>query len=203
MLIMDGHESHLNQQFKDYCLGNNIITLCIPPHSSQIIQPLGRVCFSLLKRKYSQRVQGLERRCVFHVDKEGFFPAFRDAFFDMFTPEICQKAFEAAGLVPTNTQVVLDHLQVHFLTPSPLLAPITQWESRTPSSTQEFKSQSNFVSASFTLSPVAAQQALSQLVKGGELMLHETVMSSRVAELEEQLAIMARRKARKRKRNSA
>ena len=53
LLILDGHESHINQDFKDYCLEQKILTLCMPPHSSHILQPLDVVCFSPLKRKYS------------------------------------------------------------------------------------------------------------------------------------------------------
>jgi hypothetical protein len=94
LLILDGHESHLNQDFKDYCLENMILTLCMPPHSSHILQPLDVVCFSPLKRKYSQRVRDLARKRVFHVNKEGFLPAFKDAFFDVFTTENCRKAFK-------------------------------------------------------------------------------------------------------------
>jgi hypothetical protein len=50
LLILDGHESHLNQDFKDYCFERKILTLCMPPHSSHIFQPLDVVCFSPLKR---------------------------------------------------------------------------------------------------------------------------------------------------------
>ena len=100
LLILDGHESHVSQDFKDYCLEQKILTLCMPSHSSHILQPLDVVCFSPLKRKYSQRIRDLARRRVFHINKEGFLPAFRDAFFDVFTEENCQKAFEASGLVP-------------------------------------------------------------------------------------------------------
>jgi hypothetical protein len=99
---LDGHESHLNQDFKDYCLENKILTLCIPPHSSHILQPLDVVYFSPLKRKYSQRVRDLVRRRVFHINKEGFLPAFRDAFFDVFIEANYQKAFKALGVVPIN-----------------------------------------------------------------------------------------------------
>jgi hypothetical protein len=45
LLILDGHESHLTQDFKDYCKENDILTLCMPPHSSHILQPLDMVCF--------------------------------------------------------------------------------------------------------------------------------------------------------------
>ena len=201
LLILDGHESHLNQDFKDYCLENMILTLCMPPHSSHILQPLDVVCFSPLKRKYSQRVRDLARKPVFHINKEGFLPAFKDAFFDVFTAENCRKAFEAAGLVPTNAQVVLDRLEVRLCTPPEPLLPETPWQSKTPSNTHEFGSQSKLVRESFIRSPITAQTGFSQLVKGGELMLHENaLLAARNKELEEQLAVMTKRKSRKRKR---
>lgn len=59
LLILDGHESHLNQDFKDYCLKSKILTLYMPSHSSHILQPLNVVCFLPLKCKYSQRVRDL------------------------------------------------------------------------------------------------------------------------------------------------
>ena len=201
LLILDGHESHLNQGFKDYCLEQKILTLCMPPHSSHILQPLDVVCFSPLKQKYSQRVRDLARRRVFHINKEGFLPAFRDAFFDVFTEENCRKAFEASGLVPIDAQVVLDRLEVRLRTPPqpPLLA--TPWQSKTPSNTHEFGSQSKLVSDSFIRSPIAAQAGFSQLVKGAELMLHQNaLLAARNSELEAQLTVMTKRKARKRKR---
>jgi hypothetical protein len=98
LLIFDSHESHLNQDFKDYGLEHKILTLCMPPHLSHVFQPLDVVCFSPLKRKYSQCVRYLARRSVFHINKEGFLPAFRDAFFDVFTEANCRKAFQASGI---------------------------------------------------------------------------------------------------------
>ncbi|KAF1924988.1 uncharacterized protein M421DRAFT_400906, partial [Didymella exigua CBS 183.55] len=54
----------------------------MPPHSLHILQLLDVVCFSLLKRRYSQRVRDLARQRVFYINKEGFLPAFKDAFFN-------------------------------------------------------------------------------------------------------------------------
>jgi hypothetical protein len=127
LLILDGHESHLNQDFKDYCLENMILTLCMPAHSSHILQLLDVVCFSPLKRKYSQRVRDLARKRIFHINKEGFLPAFKDAFFDVFMMENCRKAFEAAGLVSLYAQVVLDCLEVRLRTPPEPLLPEMLW----------------------------------------------------------------------------
>jgi hypothetical protein len=198
---LDSHESHLNQDFKDYCLEHKVLTLCMPPHSSHILQPLDVVCFSPLKRKYSQHVRDLARRRVFHINKEGFLPAFKDAFFDVFTEANCRKAFEASGLVPINAQVVLDRLEGQPCTPPAPPLQETQWQSKTPSNTHEFNSQSKLVSNSFTRSPITAQAGFSQLIKGGELMLHQNALqAARITELEEQLAAITKRKARKRKR---
>jgi hypothetical protein len=200
LLILDGHKSHLNQDFKDYCLGNKILTLCVPPHSSQILHPLDVVCFSPLKRKSSQHVRDWARRRVFHINKEGFLPAFRDACFDVFTEANCRKAFEASGLVSINAQVVLNRLNVRLRTPPAPPPQETPWQSKTPSNTHEFGSQSKLVSNSFTRSPVTAHVGFSQLVKGAELMLHQNaLLAARNNELEEQLLVITKRKTHKRK----
>jgi hypothetical protein len=201
LLILDGHESHLNQDFKDYCLENKIVTVCMPAHSSHILQPLDVVCFSPLKKKYSQRVRDLACRRVFHITKESFLPAFRDAFFDVFTTQNCKKAFEATGLVPFNPLRVLNRLEVRHQTPPAPPEPETLWQSRTPSNTHELASQSKLVSNSITRSPVSAQSSFSTLIKGAEQMLHQNVLQkARIHELEEQLKEITKRKSCKRKR---
>jgi hypothetical protein len=48
LLILDGHSSHATPEFDQYCPENNIITLCMPPHTSHLLQPLDVSCFSLL-----------------------------------------------------------------------------------------------------------------------------------------------------------
>jgi hypothetical protein len=84
----------------------------MPPHLSYILQPLDVVCFSPLKRKYSEHVRDLARKRVFYINKEGFLLAFKDTFFDVFKENNCRKASKASGLVSLNTEVVLDCLEV-------------------------------------------------------------------------------------------
>jgi hypothetical protein len=82
----------------------------------------------------------LARKRVFYINKEGFLPAFKDAFFYVFTTENCCKAFKASGLVPLNAQVVLDRLKVRLRTlPEPLLLE-TPWQLKTLSNTHKFES---------------------------------------------------------------
>ena len=95
---------------------------------------------------------------------------------------------------------MLDRLEVRLHTPPEPVLPETPWQSKTPSNTYEFGSQSRLVRESFARSPVSAQAGFSQLIKGGELMLHENALQrARISELGEQLAVMTKRKSRKRK----
>ena len=54
LLILDGHESHHSADFEMYCDENIIITLCMPPHSSHLLQPLDAGCFGVLKKAYGR-----------------------------------------------------------------------------------------------------------------------------------------------------
>ena len=103
----------------------------------------------------------MARKRVFYINKEGFLPAFKDAFFNVFIEGNCRKAFEASGLVPINAQVVLDRLEVRQRTPPELLLLETPWQSKTLSNTYEFGSQSKLVRESSTRSPVTAQAGFS------------------------------------------
>lgn len=201
LLVLDGHESHLSQDFKDYCEENKIVTLCMPAHSSHILQPLDVGCFAPLKVRYSQRVRALASRRVFHIDKMGFLPAFRDAFFETFTKENILGGFRGAGLVPLDAQRVLDKLDIRPQTPPGPPPDATPWQTATPSNTQEFALQSNLVSNKLGSSPSSAKNGFQQLVKGAELMLHQNaLMAARIKELEELNEELTRRKSRKRKR---
>ena len=100
LLILDGHESHQSLQFQEFCKENNIYTLCMPPHSSHLLQPLDVGCFSPLKRAYSREVESLIRNHINHITKLEFLPAFKAAFDRSFTPANIRSAFQGAGLVP-------------------------------------------------------------------------------------------------------
>ena len=48
LLVLDGHGSHLTPQFDKVWSENNIIPICMPPHSSHLLQSLNVGCFSPL-----------------------------------------------------------------------------------------------------------------------------------------------------------
>ena len=80
LLVLDGHESHHSVDFELYCKENKIITLCMPAHSSHILQPLDVGCFGPLKKAYGRQIENKIKAGTTHITKEDFFPAFLAAF---------------------------------------------------------------------------------------------------------------------------
>ena len=112
LLILDGHESHYSTEFELHCQQNNIITLCMPPHSSHLLQPLDVGCFGPRKQAYGREVEDLMRAHINHVSKLEFLCAFREAFFTSITERNIQGGFAGARLVPYNPEKVLSKLDV-------------------------------------------------------------------------------------------
>ena len=61
LLVLDGHSSHTSLDFIQYCEDHNIIALCLPPHSTHLLQPLDIGISSPLARLYKQLIQ--KTRC--------------------------------------------------------------------------------------------------------------------------------------------
>ena len=40
LLIQDGHSSHVSIELIEMARANNVVLLCLPPHTSHILQPL-------------------------------------------------------------------------------------------------------------------------------------------------------------------
>ncbi len=97
LLILDGHESHISVEFQQYCQENHIITLCMPPHSSHILQPLDVGCFAPLKASYGKQIENLVRVRINHITKLEFLSAFKEAFKAAFTEQNIRSGFRATG----------------------------------------------------------------------------------------------------------
>jgi hypothetical protein len=119
LLVLDGHESHHSVEFEEYCKENNIITLCMPPHSSHLLQPLDVGCFGPLKKAYGQQIEGMIRAHILHITKDDFFPAFHTAFKETMTESNIQGGFRGAGILPLDPEKVISALDLKFKTPTP------------------------------------------------------------------------------------
>jgi hypothetical protein len=205
LLVLDGHESHHSLEFQELCKENNIYTLCMPPHSSHLLQPLDVGCFSPLKRAYSREVESLIRYHINHITKLEFLPAFKTAYDRSFTSANICSAFRGAGLVPLQPDTVLSKLDVQLRTPSPATPPEALWEARTPSNVRELDAQSTLIRERVrrhkTSSPASIIEAINQLKKGAEvMMLSAELMRDRIASLEKANEAASARKQRKKKR---
>jgi hypothetical protein len=129
LLILDGHESYHSAKFEEIYLERKIITLCMPSHSSHLLQPLDVGYFSPLKRTYSTEIMALVHRSITHIAKTDFLPAFKIAYIKTFTAETIKGAFRGIGLIPHNLDVVISRLDIRFCTPDQLPEQPTVWES--------------------------------------------------------------------------
>jgi hypothetical protein len=205
LLVLDGHESHHSLEFEELCKENNIYTLCMPPHSSHLLQPLDVGCFSPLKRAYSREVEALIRHHINHITKLEFLPAFKAAYDQSFTSANICSAFRGAGLVPLLPDAVLSKLDVQLRTPTPDALPEALWEARTPSNVRELEAQSTLIRERVrkhkSSSPASIIEAIDQLKKGAEVMiLLAELMRDRIASLEKANEAASARKQRKKKR---
>jgi hypothetical protein len=205
LLILDGHDSHQSLEFQELCKENNIYTLCMPSHSSHLLQPLDVVCFSVLKRAYSHEIEDLIRQHINHITKLEFLPAFKAAFERSFTSVNICSAFRGAGLVPLQPDVVLSKLDVQLRTPTPAALLEAIWEARTPSNVRELEAQSTLIRDRVrrhkSSSPASIIEAIGQLKKGAEvIMLSAELMRDRITSLERANEVATKRKQRKKKR---
>jgi hypothetical protein len=117
--MLNGHESHHSADFEAVCKEHNIITLCMPPHSSHLLQPLDIALFKPLKRAYGKQVENMMRTSLTRVSKENFIPAFKNAFFQVFGQKNIRSEFRGAGLVPHDPEQMIAKFDVKLRTPTP------------------------------------------------------------------------------------
>lgn len=183
LLVLDGHESHHSAAFEEYCRTNNILTLCMPAHSSHLLQPLDVGCFGPLKKAYSRQIENLVRTRITYVSKESFIPAFVEAFKATMTKENIQGGFRGAGLVPYDPKVVISQLDIKLFTPTPESSrPATShsWVSRTPQTTKHASSQTTLIKQKIvrhhSSSPTPILEAMDLFAKGTAKVMQENIL---------------------------
>ncbi|KAG2001679.1 hypothetical protein GB937_010022 [Aspergillus fischeri] len=117
LLILDSHSSHQTAEFDAFCKENAIIYLCMPPHTSHLLQPLDVGVFSPLKHAYGKLVEGMMVARNNHINKEDFLHLY---------PSACERknihsGFTGAGLKLLNEDQVLEKITFQLCTPTPLL----------------------------------------------------------------------------------
>jgi hypothetical protein len=113
LLILDGHGSHLTQDFINYCDSYRILLAVFPPHSTHTLQPLDIVCFKPLSSAYSKKLTDYLQKSqgLIAVKKRDFFPLFWGAWESSFKTETILKSFKATGIWPMEPEVILHWFQ--------------------------------------------------------------------------------------------
>ena len=129
LLLVDGHSSHINMKFIDYCDAHRILLLILPPHSMHRLQPLDVSLFAPSANYYTQGLNQLLANSLGMVSmsKRAFWSVFWPAWQRAFSLENIESGFENTGVFPYNPSVVLDIItkQQPIEAPEALEAPKT------------------------------------------------------------------------------
>ena len=112
LLILDGHGSHINMPFLDWCEKRNIHVCAFPPHSTHRLQPLDVSLFAPLATYYSQGldqwIQSTQGYCK--ITKRQFYYLFKPAFEKAFSEANVTSGWRKTGLDPFDPSAVLSQL---------------------------------------------------------------------------------------------
>ncbi|ODM16858.1 hypothetical protein SI65_07823 [Aspergillus cristatus] len=180
LLILDGHGSHLTPQFDEICSQNDIIPICMPAHSSHLLQPLDVGCFAPLKMAYGCLVENRARQNFNHINKLDFLEAYPQARTEAFKAENIKNSFAAAGLVPFSPERVFEKLNVQLKTPTPPGSRSTDSAPKTPHNLKQLEKQASTIKKLLgqrTQSPPSpVNDAINRLVKGCEIHMNTAIL---------------------------
>ncbi|CEL00931.1 hypothetical protein ASPCAL00523 [Aspergillus calidoustus] len=185
LLVLDGHGSHLTPDFDKVCRDNKIICICMPAHSSHLLQPLDVGCFGPLKRAYGGLVEAKMRLGFHHIDKHDFLQAYPEARQRVFTKANIQSGFRATGIEPYDPQEVLKRFNYTISTPTP---PPSQGGASTSSSTlatpytarqlhKKASSVKKLLDRGTYIPSTPSKRAIDELIKGCELAIYNTAFT--------------------------
>jgi hypothetical protein len=114
LLVLAGYGSHLTIDFIDYCNRNRILLAIFSPNSTHRIQPLDVIMFKPLSSGYSLKVSSFIEKCqsFTSMGKQDFYPLFVAAWESSFMETTILRAFEATGLSPFNSEVILERFNM-------------------------------------------------------------------------------------------
>ena len=205
LLILDGHGSHVTPAFDLYCTEIGIIVLCMPAHSSHLLQPLDVGCFSALKRSYGYHVEQLMRLHVNHIDKQEFLLLYQQGRAEALNEKNILIGFAATGLAPYNPDRVLRRLHVQIRAPTPPYHPPEgPWAAETPHNVVELQCQTELIKQYLRhrahTPPSPTERAFNQLVKACELSMNSAVIYANENEkLRHELERQSKKRGKKRR----
>jgi hypothetical protein len=112
LLLWDGHSSHISTAAIRFCLAHDIIPLCLPPHTTHLLQPADVGLFGPEATLYKNAIQRRSRPGAAHkIDKIDFL----EVYHEIRPKALCQSnikhAWRDVGLFPFDPDVVLSKLK--------------------------------------------------------------------------------------------
>ena len=139
----------------------------------------------MLKKAHGREIEHLTRCSITHVSKTEFFfsPIFHAAFQATMTEINTKAASRGAGLVPFDTESVVQKLDLQLQTPTPVeeeTVPSTPWGSKSPMAVLEAEFQSEYLERQIrrhhSSYPESISEALKSFSKGTTAVMNELAL---------------------------
>jgi hypothetical protein len=143
LLILDGHVSHVNVKFCQFCVDHDIILFCLPAHSTHLLQPLDVGLFAPLQLAYSKVVEDYFLATGVGISHRQFLPLYKKARERAYTKANIESAFRKAGIVPLNPRAVLSTTATQRANDRPQSIPNSWPLDRTPYTKCQLRQQTN------------------------------------------------------------
>ena len=107
LLVLDGHSTHYQPALIKYANENQVILLCLPPHTTYESQPLDAIVFKPFKKNWNDACHRfMEQNPGKVIRKYNFSPLLNEAWNKMMTPKVISAGFKRAGIYPFNPNVI-------------------------------------------------------------------------------------------------
>jgi hypothetical protein len=111
LLILDGHESHMSLEALQFALANGVHLLCLPSHTTHVLQPLDVAVFGPLKKaidKVSSRF--MREHPHARITRYDLPSILNQAWYEGMQPSHFISGFRTTGICPLDPGKVLDRL---------------------------------------------------------------------------------------------
>ena len=102
-MILDGHGSHMSATGIDICIENNTVLYCLPPHNTNVLQPVDVSVFRPFKNYFSKITDHIKIAMFMKpiaINKTNFTTIFKDAFDKSATMTTIQNKLRKCGIYP-------------------------------------------------------------------------------------------------------
>ena len=111
ILILDSHGSHIDVKMIDLLKAYRIELFCLPPHTTNILQPLDVSVFHPLKTSFSNvtdliKLASIVTKSSVTVSKKSFTPLFKEAYEKALSVSNIKNGFRKCGVYPFDPEAI-------------------------------------------------------------------------------------------------